>query len=344
MKYKFISFLIKIQNFISRHYIMKNIAVAGSPKQMSRLRNGHRVRVSGAMEGSGFNLLVDPAKFDQMSRSFSRGAAAQIQLSPEELMANKKAFMEGSMEGQGIFAGGKIKKLNKRLVSNVLKVAKKTGTTLGKPFEKTVQINPFTLGYDIGHDVIGPEVVHAFGRQTEEEYKRDQAKKKAAAAAGKGCKGGKVNVGKTLKKGFQKVGKTLAKAEEAVRENPTSRAIVKKVLPVVAKIAVTAAAQRAGLDPAATKELSNLGAQGTTAGLSEAGYGLYAGQGLYAGAHRGGSLLGPVSRMPEVGSLAIGGTLMSHTNPAMISDAMGANFAMNSQLPPQYQRGGVRFR
>lgn len=312
---------------------MKNIAVAGSPKQMSRLRNGHRVRVSAAMEGSGFNLLVDPAKFDQMSRSFARGSASQIQLSPEELMANKKAFMEGTMEGQGIFAGGKMKKLNKRLVSNVLKVAKKTGTTLGKPFEKTVQINPFTLGYDIGHDVIAPELIHAMGRQTEEEY---NAKKRKAASGGK-VKGGKVNIGKA----FKKVGKTLAKAEEAVRKNPTSRAIVKKVLPVVAKIAVTAAAQRAGLDPAATKELSSLGAQGTTAGLSEAGYGLYAG--ARGGAMCGGALLGPPSRMPEMGSLAVGGTLMSSMNPAMRSDAMSANFAMNTQLPPQFQRGGVRF-
>lgn len=311
---------------------MKSIAISASPKQMSRLRNGHRVRVSHAVEGKGVNLLVDPSKFNQMTRSFSKGAASQIQLSPEELMANKQAVLDGMVEGQGIFAGGKLN-LNKRLVGNVLKVATKTGTTLGKPFEKTVQINPFTLGYDVGHDVIAPELIHAMGRQTEEEY---NAKKKKAAS------GGKVNIGKA----FKSVGKTLAKAEEAVRKNPTSRTIVKKVLPVAAKIAVTAAAQRAGLDPAATKELSNLGAQGTTAGLSEAGYGLYAGaqgNGLYAGARGRGMLPEPPSRLPERASVAIGGTLMAPMNPAMKSDAMGANFHMNTQFSPQYQRGGVRF-
>lgn len=307
---------------------MKSIAISASPKQMSRLRNGHRVRVSHAVEGKGVNLLVDPSKFDQMTRSFSKGTASQIQLSPEELMANKQAVLDGMVEGQGIFAGGKLKKLNKRLIGNVLKVATKTGTTLGKPFEKTVQINPFTLGYDVGHDVIAPELIHAMGRQTEEEYNAKKKKKAAAAASG-----GKINVGKA----FKKVGKTLAKAEEAVRKNPTSRTIVKKVLPVVAKIAVTAAAQRAGLDPAATKELSNLGAEGTTAGLSEAGYG------LYAGARGRGMLPGPPSRMPEMGSVSVGGTLMAPMNPAMKSDAMSANFHMNTQLPPQFQRGGVRF-
>ena len=306
---------------------MQTIAISASPKQMSRLRNGHRVRVSHAMEGKGVNLLVDPSKFDQMSRSFSRGAASQIQLSPEEILANKQAVMEDSMGGEGIFAGGKLKwKRMKAPVQALLGVAKKTGTTLGKPFEKSIQINPFTLGYDLGHDVIAPEIIHAMGRQTEEEYKASKAKKAAAAS------GGKIKIGKA----FKKVGKALASAEEAVRKNPTSRAIVKKVLPVVAKIAVTAAANRAGLDPAATKELANVSSQGTTAGLTEAGYGLYAGA-------RGGALLGPPSRMPEKSSLMIGGSILGMQNPALASDAMGANFHMNTQLPPQFQRGGIRF-
>jgi len=317
---------------------MQTIAISASPKQMSRLRNGHRVRVSRAMEGKGVNLLVDPSKFDQMTRSFTKGTASQIQLSPEEILANKQAVIQGEMGGEGIFAGGKMKSKDlKRLKAPgiaLLGVAKKTGTTLGKPFEKTVQVNPFTLGYDIGHDVIGPEVVHAFGRQTEEEYKAKKAKERAA-------RGGKINIGKA----FKKVGKTLAAAEEAVRKNPTSRAIVKKVLPVVAKLAVTAAAQRAGLDPASTKELSGLSQQGATAGLTEAGYGLYAGargRGMYAGTS-GGVLLGPPSRMPEHSSLMIGGSILGMQNPALASDPYGANFHMNTQLPPQFQRGGVRF-
>lgn len=316
---------------------MQTIAISASPKQMSRLRNGHRVRVSHAMEGKGVNLLVDPATFDQMTRSFTKGTASQIQLSPEEILANKQAIIQGEMEGEGIFAGGKMKmKSLKKLKAPgiaLLGVAKKTGTTLGKPFEKTVQVNPFTLGYDIGHDVIGPEVVHAFGRQTEEEYNAKKAKERAA-------KGGKMNIGKA----FKKVGKTLASAEEAVRKNPTSRAIVKKVLPVVAKVAVTAAAQRAGLDPASTKELSGLSQQGATAGLTEAGYGLYAGsRGGACGGVCGGALLGPPSRMPEKSSLMIGGNILGMQNPALRSDPYGANFSMNTQLPPQYQRGGVRF-
>ena len=343
---------------------MKTIAIAGSPAQISKLRNGHRVRVSRAIEGEGVNLLVDPSKFDQMTRSFSKGTASQIQLSPEEIKANMEEYKIG---GEGIFAGGKLK-INKGLVSGILKVAKKTGTTLGKPLGKTAGINPFELGYDLGHDVIGPQVVHAFGKRTEEEWKRDEANKRKAQAQAQST-GGKVKLGK----------------------------ILKKVLPVATKIAINVAAKKGGLDPASTKELSKLGAEGTTAGLNEGGYGIkgcgkkslmrrigrkqirsvtkelgkaaksiirdvivpegkealrekirstrrqaedsyempvaelyddkysYGGEGLYAGA-RGGALLNPRSRLPETSSIALGGNLMSIGNPALKSDPYGANF------------------
>jgi hypothetical protein len=32
------------------------------------------------------------------------------------------------------------------------------GTKAGQPFKETVGVNPFTLGYDLGHDVIGPAI------------------------------------------------------------------------------------------------------------------------------------------------------------------------------------------
>lgn len=238
---------------------MKSVSIDVSPKQMSRLRNGHRVRVKKAIEGQGVNLIVDPAKFDTMSRSFSKGTAYQMQLSPDELHANKQAVMEGQIEGQGIFAGGKLRMPSKKALE---KVGKKT-------------------------------------------------------LAG------------------------LKTAEKAVRKNPVSRTIVKEVLPIAAEQAVTGIATYAGADPATAKTLGKVGSKATKAGLSEAGYGLYAGQQRGTGIYAGRGLLGPPSRMPEGSSLAIGGTLLGKSGnlpPALQSDAMGANFHMSTQLPPQYQR------
>ena len=252
----------KMPNFLFfRKYIMRVVSIDASPKQLSRLRNGHRVRVKKAMSGSGFNLLVDPAKFDAINRSFSKGSAYQMQLTPDEIMSNKQAVSEGQIEGQGIFAGGKMPSMK--------------------------------------------------------------------------------SIGKTLKKAGQQTVKGLATAEKAVRKNPVSRTIVKELLPIVAEQAVTAAATYAGADPATSKTLGKVGSKATKSGLTEAGYGLYAGAPSGRGMC-GGVLPGPPSRMPEVASVAIGGNLLAKSNsqlpPALQSQPFGANFHMSTQLPPQYQR------
>ena len=237
---------------------MKAIQISASPRQLSKLRNGHRVRVKKAVEGCGFNLIVDPSKYDTMTKSFAKGSAYQIQLTPDELMANKEAVQ--TMEGQGIYAGGRMPSL------------KKVGRTLGK-------------------------------------------------------------VAKTAIKGIRT-------AEQAVRKNPTARAIVKTALPILAEEGTKAALMYAGADPSTAKALSKISSVGAKEGLKAGGYGLYAGS-------QGRALPAPPSRMPERSSLSIGGTLLAKSNsqlpPALQSDPMGANFHMNTQFNPQFQRGGIKF-
>lgn len=46
----------------------------------------------------------------------------------------------------------------------ILKGLKKLGTTVGKPFEESVGINPFSLGYNFGHDYIAPELIKMRGK------------------------------------------------------------------------------------------------------------------------------------------------------------------------------------
>jgi hypothetical protein len=69
---------------------MKKIGVDLSPHQRRRLHNGHKVRVK---KGEGI-MLVNPGKFDTMSRTFLRGKAKEIQLSVEEIMANRMTSPE----------------------------------------------------------------------------------------------------------------------------------------------------------------------------------------------------------------------------------------------------------
>ena len=77
------------------------IKVGMSKKQLSRLRNGHRVRMSPVMKGEGVCLVVNPANYDLITRTFSRNKGVEIALSPQELLVNKD--LSPQMEGQGIF-------------------------------------------------------------------------------------------------------------------------------------------------------------------------------------------------------------------------------------------------
>ena len=72
------------------------VHIKASPKQLAKLRKGHRVRISSAMEGEGFNLLVDPSRYDTLSRTFNRGKGMQIQLTPQEIVVNQETPMEGT--------------------------------------------------------------------------------------------------------------------------------------------------------------------------------------------------------------------------------------------------------
>lgn len=91
---------------------MSLVHIDVSPKQLSKLRNGHRVRIKPAMKGEGFNLLVDAIRYRPIMKSFSKGKAMEIQLSPEEILQNRQLTPEfhsnikkenEQMSGRGIF-------------------------------------------------------------------------------------------------------------------------------------------------------------------------------------------------------------------------------------------------
>jgi hypothetical protein len=104
------------------------IDIEASPRQLSKLRNGHKVRVK---KGTGCSLVVNPLMYDRISRSFGKSKAIDVQLTPEEIDANEmfeenreelsKSMNEKglplSMAGSGIF--GKVKRGLKRLVEHL---------------------------------------------------------------------------------------------------------------------------------------------------------------------------------------------------------------------------------
>jgi len=117
---------------------MPHIQFSASPKQLSRLRNGHKVRIKPPMEGEGFSsLVVSPDMYSIITRAFSRGKGSEILLSPAELSENKEAAPE--LEGKGIF-GKTGDKIMKKL--GIKKIAYKIGDVV-KPLVKQA------IGYGI---------------------------------------------------------------------------------------------------------------------------------------------------------------------------------------------------
>jgi len=111
---------------------MEAIKIQVSPKQMSKLRNGKKVRVKKPeMEGGGISLLVEPSNYSSMTKTFSRNKGIEIALSPSEIMANKE--QAPSMQGQGIFGS---------------KFDAKVEKTIGKRGKKKV--------YGFAKDVLNP--------------------------------------------------------------------------------------------------------------------------------------------------------------------------------------------
>ena len=75
--------------------------IKASPKQLAKLRNGHKVRVSPAIQGEGFNLIVHPERFSLVTKSFKKKKGVEVQLTPDEIMVNK--VLHPQMSGKGIF-------------------------------------------------------------------------------------------------------------------------------------------------------------------------------------------------------------------------------------------------
>ena len=91
---------------------MQRVLLDLSKTQLSKLRNGHNVRILPHMFGSGVDMIIDPMTFHNMAKKLEKGKGVVMGLSNEEIEANE---MEGSglmMSGSGN-KSGKISRIKK---------------------------------------------------------------------------------------------------------------------------------------------------------------------------------------------------------------------------------------
>jgi len=320
---------------------MEAVRIKASPKQLSKLRNGHKVSIKPAMEGEGLVLVIDPSQYNQISKTFSRGKGKVVQLSPEEIMANRE------IGGEGIF-------------STLKKVAKSPiAKSLGKSAIDMAVASAGASGY------VPPSVAKALGKEAKSRVDGmgilDTLKKGAKSLA-------KSKVGKSLAKtaidtavasagasGYvpPSVAKAIGKEAklqvdgyglfDTIKKGAKSLA-KSKIGKSLAKTAIDTAVASAGasgyVPPSVAKALgkeakSQVDGYGIWSGgggsqgrgmCSSCGCGITAGNGLYAGRARGMGI-----GMSGGALLNVGNSLMP---PALQSQNASANFAFRNQLPP----------
>lgn len=134
---------------------MHLISFDASPRQLSKIKNGHKVRIK---KGAGFNLIVNPSNYNLVSRAFTKNKGVDIKLSPEEIESNKGMSPDEHQQmseemNKDLFQhlpyaeGGSIfKKVKKALYSDT---AKKIGREL-KPLSRALK----QTGREIAHEKI----------------------------------------------------------------------------------------------------------------------------------------------------------------------------------------------
>lgn len=92
----------------------------------------------------------DEAK-EYMAMLRSRRGQNKVVAEPEPVMPVKKSV---SIKPVAVKPVAKPKS-----AKGLLDQLTKAGTKAGQPFDTAIGLNPFTLGYDIGHDYIAPELM-----------------------------------------------------------------------------------------------------------------------------------------------------------------------------------------
>jgi hypothetical protein len=298
---------------------MSIVEIGASPKQLSKLRNGHRVRIRPAVEGKGICMVVNPDNYDLITRTFSRNKGLEISLSPEELMANQSATSE--MEGKGIFG----KRFDRGLRKLIGKKAQKELYGTAREFLPLAQ-SGLTAGLTAGATALGavqPELIpflpagvaglSALGS----DYLANPSKYQGSNAGGSRANLAKNLAGRMIQdRALQEIN-----AQTGANLGALDRASIESAL---------ANRARAELNKSAVQQKQALDTYYGSMFDGIEGNGLYAGRGLG---------LGIRPRMSRTGgAIGLNAGMVNTMPPALRSQPFGANFQFQHTLPPAYQK------
>ena len=302
------------------------ITIDASPKQLSKLRNGHAVRIK---KGTGFNLVVHPETYNLVSRAFAKNKGMEIALSPEELEMNRGlspeqhlAYKKANPEiaGQGIFGPKFDRMLSK---AGLKKIAYKFGDEV-KPLAKAGILagltsgatalgasNPALIPY-LPMGVAGITNVAYDYLDNPDKYHGKSGIRQARKARTMAGQVAQAKLNQTLNDELGTNFDYLGRAGIANAIAQQSAADMNK----------ESFGTRFEQKPAPYSELDSMFGHGLGVGL---GAGLGCGVGRYRTMDR--SIMGRGNMQGFIGM-----------NPALVSQPLGANFQFQHFLPPAYQK------
>ena len=294
---------------------MERINITASGKQLSKLRNGHRVRVKPAMKGEGIGVIVSPETYNALTKTFRKGKGAELALSPPEIMANKEVAPE--MEGQGIFGPAVDRWLEKK---GLKKAVYKIGDQL-KPAAKTALIGALTAGgasLAAANPALVPYIPGGVAALSSLglDYLENPDSYYSSNAGGTRARKARSMVGRVAQdRALEELNARLGTDMGALDRNAIAQAVADK-----AEAQITY----------------------DRFGLPMTGSGLYAGSGLYLSGR--GMVGGERGVRRQAGSVGLGGSMVGGAvgmlPPALQSQPYGANFQWRHTLPPQFQLKG----
>lgn len=312
-----------------------------TPRVLGKLRRGGRVRV---MKGSGMSLIVQADRYNPLTKSFNKGKAYTLELTPEEIQANMNPPDEhvGEMTGKGLFDDikrgfqkvGKVLAPVARVVGKeVLPVAK----DLAKKGVSELAKHAPEIGATLGSSALSGLALLA--GQPELVPLAMTAGANLGRAGGKALGGlAQKEVNKRIDR-FDPYGEQRGNAPPSrqtatnILSSPVGTANLGSYLSQLSNedIEMELARRRGGgySTPYDTSGGKQVLAQYTDA----VGAGL--GGGLYAGRARG--IRSRMKGSMEKSSIGIHGNLLGHgLPPALMSQPYSSNFQMASRLPPAF--------
>jgi len=299
---------------------------------LGKLRKGGRVRI---MSGTGMNVMVQADRYNPITKSFNKGKAYTLQLSPAELEANMNPPADApQMEGQGIFddlikyvAVPVAKSVAKQGVKKAVKYAPEIGATLGASALSG-------LALLAGQPELVP-VASAYGSQL------GKAGGKALGKIGQKEANKRIDSYeyKSKKSNAPPSRRPDATANQRVVDtasSPVGMSNLSQYLASLTDLDIEGELARRRKGGYSTPYDTSGGRQVLAPYTDPVGQGL--GGGLYAqGGSRGRGLRQTANKLMEKASIGIHGNLLGYgIPPALQSQPYSSNFQMASRLPPAF--------